>query len=112
ETPAGDRFVLEAMRREGLGLGGEQSGHVIVVEHQPTGDGMLTALALLAAARRGGVSITALRALMRPFPQILENVPVQRKEAWNENARVREAIAQGQEALGGKGRLFVRASGT
>lgn len=112
ETPAGDRFVLEAMRREGLGLGGEQSGHVIVLEHQTTGDGMLTALALLAAARRGGVSITALRALMRPFPQILENVPVQRKEAWNENARVREAIAQGQEALGGKGRLFVRASGT
>ncbi len=112
ETPAGDRFVLEAMRREGLSLGGEQSGHVILLEHQTTGDGMLTALALLDAARRSGAPLSALRALMRPFPQVLENVRVQRKEAWKENARVLEAIARGEEALGERGRLFVRASGT
>ena len=112
ETPAGDRFVLEAMRREGLGLGGEQSGHVILLEHQTTGDGMLTALALLDVARRSGQTLSALRALMRPFPQVLENVRVQRKEAWKENARVLEAIARGEQALGERGRLFVRASGT
>lgn len=112
ETPAGDRYVLEAMRREGLTLGGEQSGHVILLAHATTGDGILTGLALLDTARRQGVPLSALRSLMRPFPQILENVRVRRKEAWKENPRVLEAIARGKEALGEKGRLFVRASGT
>lgn len=112
ETAAGDRYVLEAMRRDGLALGGEQSGHIILMEHATTGDGLLTALALLETAKRRGVPLSVLRALMRPFPQVLENVRVRRKEAWNQSARVLEAISRGQEVLGRRGRLFVRASGT
>lgn len=112
ETPAGDRYVLEAMRREDLVLGGEQSGHIILLEHNTTGDGLLTGLALLDVLVRSGKSLRELAQVMKALPQVLENVRVSDKTAINGNEAIRRAIAQAQAALGTNGRIFVRASGT
>ncbi len=112
ETAAGDRYVLEAMRAQGLLLGGEQSGHVILLEHNTTGDGLLTGLALLQTAVEEGAPLSCLREQMTPLPQILTNVRVKSKQGWQENAAIAAAIRQGEEALGAHGRIFVRASGT
>lgn len=112
QTAAGDRYVLEAMRNEGLVLGGEQSGHVILLEHNTTGDGLLTGLALLSAARDEGVPLSSLRSLMSPLPQILLNVRVREKSGWEASEQIAAAVRNGEEGLGEHGRIFVRASGT
>ncbi|MGE5598205.1 MAG: phosphoglucosamine mutase [Bacteroidota bacterium] len=111
-TPNGDRYVLEAMRREGLAIGGEQSGHIIFLEHNTTGDGILTALQVLGIMVRSGRSLGALAAQMEKYPQILANVPVAAKDRLAESAAVQEAVAAAEEKLAGRGRIFVRASGT
>ena len=111
-TPNGDRYVLEAMRREGLAIGGEQSGHIIFLEHNTTGDGILTALQLLGTMVRDGRPLSVLAAQMPTFPQILENVPVAAKERLGGNEAIQEAVATAEEELSGRGRIFVRASGT
>lgn len=111
-APAGDKNVLEAMMREGLVLGGEQSGHIILLSHNTAGDGLLSALALLQAARSLGVSISSLGRLMETMPQLLVGVPVHKKDGWQENPAISQAIAQAAEQLGPYGRIFVRASGT
>ncbi len=110
-TKAGDRYVLEAMRQQGLTLGGEQSGHVIFLEHSTTGDGILTALQLLGVVQRTGRPLSELAAQMTSVPQVLLNVQV-RAKAWEDNQAVQAAIADGRDALGRTGRLFVRTSGT
>lgn len=112
ETPAGDRYVLEAMRREDLVLGGEQSGHIILLEHNTTGDGLLTSLALLDVSLRRGKSLGELAKVMQAFPQILENVRVGDKRALNGNEAIWKAVAEAEETIGTQGRIFVRASGT
>ncbi len=106
-TDVGDRYVLEALRREGGLLGGEQSGHIIYLRDHVTGDGLAAAL-LLCEAVRGRTLAEAAGALVR-FPQIKENVPVARKEI---PPRVQEEVDRVNEKLGDRGRVLVRPSGT
>ena len=112
ETPAGDRYVLEAMRRHGLLLGGEQSGHIILLEHNTTGDGLLTCLALLDVSIRRGQPLGELAKVMQAFPQILESVRVKDKKALDQNEAIWAAVREAEAILGRQGRIFVRASGT
>jgi phosphoglucosamine mutase len=111
-TANGDRYVLEALREKGLVLGGEQSGHIIFLEYNTTGDGILTALQLLAVMVRQGKPLSELTKVMRRFPQVLKNVRVKTKAGWETNARIAQAIKEAEQALEGKGRIFVRPSGT
>lgn len=112
ETPVGDRYVLEAMHRHGLVLGGEQSGHLVFLEHATTGDGVLTALQLLARVAETGRSLADLAAVMVRLPQVLRNVRVADKAAAMESAALRDAVADVEQQLGADGRVLVRASGT
>jgi len=111
-TAVGDRYVMEAMRRGGYVLGGEQSGHIIFLNHTTTGDGILTALQLVAIIVGSGQSLIELRQIMTRYPQILENVRVADKQAWRENDAIQTALQVGESQLGGQGRLLVRESGT
>lgn len=110
-APAGDRNVMEAMREHSLVLGGEQSGHIVFLEQSTTGDGLLTALRLCEIIVGRGLPLSQLRDQMSVYPQLLVNVPV-RTKAWEDNARIVAAIEAARTVLQGKGRLFVRASGT
>lgn len=109
-TENGDRNVLSAMLERGLVLGGEQSGHIIFLEHNSTGDGILTSLQLMNALLQAGRPVSELK--IHKFPQVLQNVSVDKKEAWVRNKRINEVIARFQQQLGERGRIFVRASGT
>ena len=111
-TKVGDRYVLEAMLKEGYNLGGEQSGHVIFLDHNTTGDGILTAVQLLSVAARSGKPLSELAACMRRLPQVLENVKVRDKNGWEQNLRIASAVSAAEAALGGLGRVLGRASGT
>jgi len=111
-TPVGDRWVLEEMLRGGYTLGGEQSGHIIFGEHSTTGDGIVTALQVLAAMRRAGKPLSELAAGMPRFPQVLENVRVERREDLATLDEVQSRIRQAEAALEGAGRVLVRFSGT
>lgn len=111
-TPNGDRYVLEAMRSGGLNLGGEQSGHIIFLDHNTTGDGVLTALQLLAVMQAESKPLSVLAGQLKKYPQVLINVPVADKRGWEENASIQAAISAATELLGEDGRIFVRASGT
>jgi phosphoglucosamine mutase len=112
ETPVGDRYVLEEMLRSGAALGGEQSGHIIFLEHATTGDGLLTAVRFLSLARRNGVTVADLAATMQRYPQVMENVPVAHKDRLEAAEPVWEAVRTAEEALGQGGRILVRPSGT
>jgi phosphoglucosamine mutase len=111
-TAVGDRYVLEEMLRHGYPLGGEQSGHVIFAEHNTTGDGVITALQILAAMLRSGKPISELAAGMQRFPQVLQNVRVSRREDLTRLPAVQEAIREAEAAVAGAGRVLVRFSGT
>jgi len=107
-TAVGDRYVLESMRANGYTIGGEQSGHIIFAEHATTGDGLITALQVLAALRRSGKKASELNAMMTTYPQLLVNVRVKTKAGWEENAAIRDAIAEGERILGSEGRGMSR----
>ena len=109
ETPVGDKHVSEIMRDRGYVLGGEQSGHIIMLEHAPTGDGILTSLQLLAAVHRLGLPMAAAAKMMRRYPQVLVNVP---GDASQLGPEVDAAVTRAESALGGNGRVLVRPSGT
>ena len=109
ETPVGDKHVSAAMRDGGYVLGGEQSGHIIMLEHATTGDGVLTSLQLLAAVNRHGVPLAAAAKMMPKYPQVLVNVP---GDASRLGPEVDEAVRRAQAQLGGDGRVLVRPSGT
>jgi phosphoglucosamine mutase len=111
-TPVGDKYVLEEMVRRGAVLGGEQSGHVIFREYATTGDGLLTALRLLEAARRAGTGLDELTADLRVYPQKLVNIRVREKKALTEVPAVAREIRRVEEAFAGSGRVLVRFSGT
>jgi phosphoglucosamine mutase len=111
-TPVGDRSVLEEMLRGGHALGGEQSGHIIFTEHNTTGDGIVTALQVLAALLRAGKPLSELAACMPRFPQVLENVRVRRKEDLGSLPTVQAPIREAEGVLAGAGRVLVRYSGT
>jgi phosphoglucosamine mutase len=109
ETPVGDKHVSAAMRDGGYSLGGEQSGHIILIEHATTGDGILTSLQLLAAVNRRGVPVAAAAKMMQKYPQVLVNVP---GDASQLGPRVDAAVARAETRLAGHGRVLVRPSGT
>jgi phosphoglucosamine mutase len=109
ETPVGDKHVSTAMRGGGYVLGGEQSGHIIMLEHASTGDGVLTSLQLLAAVNRQGVPLAAAAKMMPKYPQVLVNVP---GDASRLGPEVAAAVRQAEAQLGGDGRVLVRPSGT
>jgi len=109
QTAVGDRYVLERMRADGLTLGGEQSGHVILLEHATTGDGILTGLHLLSCVA-GGAPLAELAAVMTRLPQVLVNVAVADKNAAMEQALA--LVNQAEAELDGDGRVLVRPSGT
>jgi phosphoglucosamine mutase len=112
QTAVGDRYVLEEMVRSGASLGGEQSGHLIFLDDATTGDGLLTAVRFLSLATSTGRSVADLAAVMRRYPQVIVNVPVGDRTALDESTPVWDAVSAVEEALGGRGRVLVRASGT
>ena len=112
ETAVGDRYVLEAMRDGHFGLGGEQSGHIIMLEHATTGDGLLTALHLLATAARQALPLADVAAVMTKYPQVLVNVPGVDKARVSASEELASVVAAAREELGTSGRVLVRPSGT
>ncbi|MCC6829495.1 MAG: phosphoglucosamine mutase [Novosphingobium sp.] len=110
-TKVGDRHVLEAMRSGGYNVGGEQSGHMILLDHATTGDGTVAALQVLAALVRSGKRASELLHLFDPVPQLLKNVRFGGGKPLDDN-RVKAVIADAEAALAGKGRLVIRPSGT
>ncbi|SFQ34232.1 phosphoglucosamine mutase [Salibacterium halotolerans] len=112
KTSVGDRYVMEAMREGGYSLGGEQSGHIIFLDHVTTGDGMLTALQLVDIMKASGKPLSELAGEMQKFPQTLVNVPVVNKESIHTNPQVSEAIERVEKEMDGNGRILVRPSGT
>ncbi len=111
-TANGDRYVLEALKEHNLVLGGEQSGHIIFLEKNSTGDGIMTALQLIAVMARTKQSLSVLASQMERFPQVLENVRVAKKDGWDSNSKIRDAVLLAEKELKDVGRVFVRASGT
>ena len=111
-TAVGDRYVLEAMLQSDFNLGGEQSGHVIMRDHANTGDGLLTALQLLAEVKRSGQTLQELSRVMVRFPQVLINVKNVTKERLATSDVIADAVKAAETELGSNGRVLLRASGT
>ena len=112
KTAVGDRYVVEEMRQHGYNLGGEQSGHMIFLDHNTTGDGMISALQVLAIMQRSGRSLADLAEVMIALPQVLLNVRVTEKKDINDIADIRKTIAAVEKKLGESGRVLIRYSGT
>lgn len=110
----GDRYVFEELRRRGLTLGGEQSGHVLFLDRAPTGDGMLTALMALAAVRKSGRPLEAWVDEIPVYPQLLLNVevPTHLRDSLSHEPSVQQAVSEGEAELGSTGRVLLRPSGT
>ncbi len=111
-TAVGDRYVLEALRAGNLSLGGEQSGHLVFLDHATTGDGLLTGLALMARMAATGASLAELAGVVHKLPQILINVPVIDRTAVAGSAEVADAVRAVEAELGDTGRVLLRPSGT
>lgn len=111
-APVGDRYVVEQMVAGGYALGGEQSGHIVFLEHGTTGDGLVTALALLGILVETGQSLSRARRVMRRFPQMMVNVPVVERRDLDSLPAVQRVIADVSQRLGRRGRVLVRYSGT
>ncbi|MGK5732847.1 phosphoglucosamine mutase [Streptomyces sp. URMC 124] len=112
QTAVGDRYVLEEMKAHGFALGGEQSGHVIVLDHATTGDGTLTGLMLAARVAATGRSLADLAAVMERLPQILINVRDVDKTRVKSSEELAAAVADAEQQLGSTGRVLLRPSGT
>lgn len=112
QTKVGDRYVMEEMMSGGYNLGGEQSGHIILLDYNTTGDGMLSAIQLLDTIKTEGKALSQLASQMRKYPQLLVNVQVEDKTGWDTNETIQAAIRYVEERLGDSGRVLVRASGT
>ena len=112
KTKVGDRYVVEEMRKSGYNVGGEQSGHVVFLDFNTTGDGMLTALQLLNVIKQTGKPLSELAAEVTTYPQELVNVRVTDKKLALENQAIKDIIAQVEEQMGTEGRVLVRPSGT
>ncbi len=111
-TKVGDRYVLEEMQAKGASIGGEESGHIIFLEHHTTGDGIITALQLLAVMKNEQKPLSELAQVMTVFPQMLINVEVKTKPELSTIPEIREVIRNVKGQLGDKGRALVRYSGT
>jgi len=114
QAPVGDRYVLEEMLAGGYTLGGEQSGHLIFIDHSTTGDGMLTGLLLCEAVKKSGKPLSYWREEIPRYPQVIVNarVPEERKKSYLENEVVREAVERFEKEFNQDGRVLIRPSGT
>nr|WP_145482834.1 MULTISPECIES: phosphoglucosamine mutase [Streptomyces] len=112
QTAVGDRYVLEEMKQHGYALGGEQSGHVIILDHATTGDGTLTGLLLAARVAQSGRSLRELASVMERLPQVLVNVPDVDKSRVRTSADLAAAVTEAERELGSTGRVLLRPSGT
>jgi phosphoglucosamine mutase len=111
-TEVGDRYVVERMLKDGYNLGGEQSGHIVFLDHNTTGDGAITCLQVLALMVEKGKRLSELKGVMTRLPQVLLNVRVKEKKHFDSMPKVRGKIAAVEKALNGRGRTLVRYSGT
>ncbi|WP_328873271.1 phosphoglucosamine mutase [Streptomyces sp. NBC_00287] len=112
QTAVGDRYVLEEMKEHGYALGGEQSGHVIILDHATTGDGTLTGLMLAARVAETGRSLRELASVMERLPQVLINVPDVDRSRVKTSGELAAAVAEAEAELGSTGRVLLRPSGT
>ena len=114
KTKVGDRYVLEEMVSMGYSIGGEQSGHIIVLDHNTTGDGLLTALQLLAVVKETGKKLSDLASIMKELPQVLVNAKVknENKDKYMKDEAIAEMITGLEKKLKGRGRVLIRPSGT
>lgn len=114
QTKVGDRYVLEEMLKEGFNLGGEQSGHVILLDYNPTGDGILTSLMLIKAMLESNQKASALGNMVKAYPQVLINAKVNssKKHDYEKDETIRKAIQKLEEEFAGNGRVLIRPSGT
>lgn len=111
-TAVGDRYVLEGMRRHGYNFGGEQSGHIIFLDHSTTGDGILASLQLLKVMVEKGKPLSELKSIMEDYPQVLLNVEVKKRVPLKQLKNTTRLIQNYEKQIEGKGRLFIRYSGT
>jgi phosphoglucosamine mutase len=111
-TPVGDKYILEGMQVAGAGLGGEKSGHVIVLEHTTSGDGIVTALEVLRVMCRRGAGLSELAGAITMLPQQQRAVKARHKDQWEGDPKLQRAIAEATARLQGDGRILVRPSGT
>ncbi len=112
KTDVGDRYVVEEMRRKGYNFGGEQSGHMIFLDYNTTGDGMISALQLLAIAQRTQKPLSELARVMVPLPQVLVNVRVKSRKNIDHVPEIVQVVKHAEQKLGDKGRILLRYSGT
>ena len=114
QTKVGDRYVLEEMLKNGYNIGGEQSGHIILLDYNPTGDGILTSLMLIQILLERGCTASELYKEMTKFPQVLENVKVDsnKKNLYLEDTEIQLEIKSIEKELGNNGRIVIRPSGT
>lgn len=112
QTAVGDRYVVEAMREGGFNFGGEQSGHIVFLDHNTTGDGLLTGIQLVNIMKVTGKKLSELASGMKKYPQRLVNIPVTNKHIVTENEQVKAIIAEVEAEMNGDGRILVRPSGT
>ena len=114
QTKVGDRYVLEEMLKDGFNLGGEQSGHVILLDYNPTGDGILTSLMLILSILEEGKKASELSSIVKLYPQVLINAKVnsEKKYDYKDDAEIKEAIDKLEKEFAGNGRVLIRPSGT
>ena len=114
QTKVGDRYVLEEMLKNGYNLGGEQSGHVILLDYNPTGDGILTSLMLIQAILESGKKASELGNIVQKYPQVLINAKVDsnKKYDYEKNPEIKTAIEKLEQEFSGNGRVLIRPSGT
>ena len=112
KTNVGDKHVVEEMRKGNYNLGGEQSGHIIFLDHSTTGDGTVAALNVLSVMKETSTKLSTLSAIYEDVPQVLINCRVRRRQELNEMKGYKELIAEKEKELKGEGRLFIRFSGT
>ena len=112
KTQVGDRYVLEEMLKLDARLGGEQSGHLLFLDHSSTGDGIVSALHLLGVMRETGQSLSDLASCMTKFPQVLVNVPVKEKRAFDTIPGLGDRVVELEAEMNGAGRIVLRYSGT
>ncbi|MEG0998961.1 MAG: phosphoglucosamine mutase [Clostridiales bacterium] len=112
QTVVGDKYVITEMDKTGAVIGGEQSGHIILSQYNPTGDGMLTSLMILKIMLETGDSLAELSKIMKPLPQILKNVTVAKRDQWATNPKITAVVKKAETILGDNGRILIRPSGT
>lgn len=114
QTKVGDRYVLEEMLKNGYNLGGEQSGHIILLDHNPTGDGIMTSIMLCLILLKNKCTLSELKKSIKIYPQVLVNAKVnnEKKATYKQDKIINEEIAKLEEEFKDNGRVLIRASGT